>query len=113
MARAVTGSRRIAKRYIVRCDTPPTPAQITELGRLRRLDEEPILPMKVTRSGRGDIRFELHEGKKHQIRRACATVGLTVVDLLRDELGPLAIKGLPEGCWRPLTEGERTRLRSI
>ena len=69
--------------------------------------------MKVTRSGRGDLRFELREGKKHPIRRACTAVGLTVVDLLRDELGPLDIRGLPEGCWRPLTDGERARLRSI
>ena len=110
LARTVTGTRTLAKRYLVRTNASASPAQITELTRLRRLDGEPILPMRVTRAQRGQLRFELNEGKKHQIRRACAEVGLQVTDLLRDELGPLNLRGIPEGTWRPVTKEELSRM---
>jgi 23S rRNA pseudouridine2604 synthase len=110
LARTVTGTRTLTKHYQVKTDSPANPAQITELNRMRRLEGEPILSMHVTHGQRGVLRFELQEGKKHHIRRACEAVQLKVTDLFRDRIGSLSAGGLPEGCWRPVTAEELEQL---
>lgn len=48
----------------------------------------------------------IHEGRKRQVRRMCATVGHPVVTLHRSRFGPLALGDLPEGSWRMLSGSE-------
>ncbi len=48
----------------------------------------------------------IHEGRKRQIRRMLAAVGLPVVRLVRVGIGSLTLGDLPVGQWRYLTAGE-------
>lgn len=49
----------------------------------------------------------LKEGRKRQIRRMRALVGLEVVGLKRVRIGRVRLGDLPEGRWRYLAPGER------
>ena len=82
-------------------------------GRLRAvtsLDGQPIAPAQVDelyrRGDRAEYRVVIHQGKKRQIRRMCAAVGLTVTRLCRIAEGGLELGALPPGRWRHLTAGE-------
>ena len=82
-------------------------------GRLRAvtsLDGQPIAPAQVDelyrRGDRAEYRIVIHQGKKRQIRRMCAAVGLTVTRLCRVAEGGLELGALPPGRWRYLTAGE-------
>lgn len=56
----------------------------------------------------------LREGKYHQIKRMLAARGKPVRYLKRLTMGPLALdKELEKGDWRPLTEAELAKLRSV
>ncbi len=100
LARLVTGGQTLSKRYEVTTDRDPTRAEVAALGNLRRLDADMILPMQVKRIASSKLTFVLREGKKHQIRRACESVGLRVDDLLRVQVGPWELGELAEGRWR-------------
>ncbi|HEY0757099.1 MAG TPA: pseudouridine synthase [Ktedonobacteraceae bacterium] len=54
----------------------------------------------------------IHEGRKRQVRRMLATVGLPVLSLKRVGIGTLTLGDLPSGKWRYLTEAEVTALRA-
>ncbi len=112
VARALIGGNRVPKSYLVKLATEVTDGQIERLNRPMRLDERRLLPMKVERDGRDSLRLELVEGMKHQIRRCCGKVGLEVVDLFRDAIGPVRLGDLPEGGWRLLETGEVDALRA-
>lgn len=106
VVKAITGSWRHAKKYLVECQTRAEDDQLSGLQEMRRLGQESILPMEVTRLKGRRLRFVLREGKKHQIREACHQVGLEVSDLYRVQMGPLELGALPEGRWRWLSAGE-------
>lgn len=55
--------------------------------------------------------MELQEGRNRQIRRMMARLGHPVKRLRRISLGPLRLKGLAIGHWRPLTTSELRELR--
>ena len=56
------------------------------------------------------LRVRVGEGRKREVRRLFAAVGLRVLRLVRVSLGPLTIRGLGLGEWRPLTATEVRRL---
>ncbi len=112
VARRIIGGHQVEKTYLVRTAEPVTDGQLAKLNGRLRLDGAPLRPMRVTRHDATRLRFVLVEGKKHQIRRCCRTVGLTVIDLLRTAIGPLTLGALPEGCWRVATAEEIGRLRA-
>jgi 23S rRNA pseudouridine2604 synthase len=106
LARLITGGQAWSKRYEVTTDRDPTRAEVIQLGELRRLDAEDILPMEVKRVNPRRLTFVLREGRKHQIRRACMAVGLAVEDLLRVQVGPWGLDDCPEGKWRMVPRAE-------
>ncbi len=63
----------------------------------------------------GTTRFTLTliEGRKRQIRRACASLGFPVVRLLRVRLGPLRLGNLAPGATRALSARERRALERL
>lgn len=88
------------------------------LGALRRgveLEDGPTAPAEVTlkKQAAKTARVELtiHEGRKHQVRRMFAAVGLPVEDLHRRRYGPLTDKGLDPGKHRELSGDEVEALR--
>jgi 23S rRNA pseudouridine2604 synthase len=112
VARRIIGGHGVEKCYVVRTAEPATDVQMRKLRGRLSLDAQPLLPMSVERVADDTLRFVLVEGKKHQIRRLCRRFGLTVVDLFRVAIGPLAIGDLPEGCWRVVRPEELERLRA-
>jgi 23S rRNA pseudouridine2605 synthase len=58
------------------------------------------------------LSLTIHEGRKRQVRRMLAAVGLTVLSLKRVGIGTLTLGSLPTGKWRYLTEAEVTALRA-
>lgn len=52
------------------------------------------------------LEIVVHEGKKRQVRRMTAAVGLPCLRLIRYAIGPITLDGLAPGDWRPLTEAE-------
>lgn len=57
------------------------------------------------------LELTIHEGRKRQVRRMCAAVGLPVEELHRRRYGPITDKGLEPGGHRELTGDEVEALR--
>ena len=57
------------------------------------------------------VEITIHEGRKRQVRRMFAAVGLPVEELHRRRYGPIGDKGLEPGGYRELTGDEVEALR--
>ena len=112
VARRIIGGHGVEKEYRVTTSEPASDGQLRKLNGPMRLDDVALQPMRVGRVDERTLRFVLVEGRKHQIRRCCRTVGLHVTDLLRLAVGPLALGDLPPGCWRLATADELARLHA-
>ncbi len=111
LAKAVIGPEStLDKEYIVQVAGALTPRMLDRLRFGLSLDGRQLKPAKVTPVGDQRLRFILLEGRNRQIRRMCDLVGLSVIDLQRIRIGPLALGDLPEGRWRALTAREREAL---
>jgi len=111
VARRIIGGEGVEKCYVVTMREPVSDGQIRKLRGPLRLEDRELQPMHVHRVADDTLRFVLVEGRKHQIRRVCRHVGLTVADLVRTAVGPIALGDLPEGRWRVVAPGELDRLR--
>lgn len=82
----------------------------SRLAAVDELDGEAIVPAQVrelSRTGeKAVLEVIIHQGKKRQIRRMCARVGLEVVRLKRVAEDGLTLGDLPCGHWRYLTGEE-------
>ncbi len=59
------------------------------------------------------LEMVLSEGKNREVRRMLAKMGHKVMSLTRIAVGPVTIKGLTAGQWRPLTSREVDLLRRV
>lgn len=102
-------SHRVDKTYIVTVSGADEHSAAA-LAAVDKLDGQPIAPAKVEelrrRGDTAEYRVVIHQGKKRQIRRMCAAVGLEVTRLCRVAEGGIALGDLPPGKWRYLTAGE-------
>lgn len=58
------------------------------------------------------LRLTLHGGRNRQVRRMLAAVGHPVRSLRRVAIGPVRLRGLRPGQWRPMTRAEVRALRA-
>lgn len=70
-----------------------------------------ILQGRSLQKGCSLIELTVHEGRKHQVKRMLAAVGLETLKLHRRQYGPLTLDGLAPGQWRDLTEKELKLLK--
>jgi 23S rRNA pseudouridine2605 synthase len=56
---------------------------------------------------RWEVELMMVEGKKREVRRMCAALGLAVERLVRTRYGPVSLGELPTGSMRPLTPKEK------
>ena len=63
--------------------------------------------------GRSNFEVTLAEGRKREVRRLCAAVGLEVDRLVRTRYGPIRLGTLPSGQWRELTHSERAAIDEL
>ena len=76
------------------------------------LDGRTARAIEVRRGSRPElIEVVMAEGRRREVRRLCAAVGLTVTDLVRVAVGPIALGRLAEGRARRLTDAEDLALR--
>lgn len=82
----------------------------SRLAAVDELDGEAIVPAQVRElsrtGGKAVLEVIIHQGKKRQIRRMCARVGLEVARLKRVAEDGLTLGDLPCGHWRYLTGEE-------
>jgi hypothetical protein len=88
------------------------------LGSLRQgveLEDGPTAPAEVNLRKQSAktalVEITIHEGRKRQVRRMFAAVGLPVEELHRRNYGPIADKGLQPGGHRELNGDEVDALR--
>jgi len=67
--------------------------------------------VKSENPGGMTLKMVIKEGRKRQIRQMIESVGGKVRSLRRLQFGPLMLKNLAVGTWRPLTPGEIKALR--
>ena len=78
----------------------------------RRLQAARVYILKWEADGRARLSITIHEGKNRQIRRMCASVGMTVTRLKRIREGNLELDPrLAPGQWRYVTPEEEKTLR--
>jgi 16S rRNA U516 pseudouridylate synthase RsuA-like enzyme len=71
--------------------------------------------VKIVKRGgdKSQLELTLREGRNRQVRRMLARLGHKVRDLTRIKMGPLTLKGLGPGEFRPLTSRELRELRDM
>ena len=106
----------VPKRYHARVRGVPSPEALRALREGVPLGEGALTrPARVralgsSRGGTSWIEIVLTEGRNRQVRRMCAAVGHDVEDLVRVEVGGLALGDLAPGQWRRLLPAEVARL---
>jgi 23S rRNA pseudouridine2605 synthase len=102
----------VEKVYEVEVDGEPTEERVARLREGVQLDDGVTAPARARRLGPNTLELVLHEGRKHQVKRMCAAVGLPVVRLHRSRYDGLELGDLAPGDWRELSEEEVERLRA-
>ncbi len=91
---------QIEKEYLVRVDRSVSAEQVNRLQFGLRLDNAELKPAKITLIDQNYFKMILTEGRKRQIRRMCAAVGLKTMGLKRVRIGNIVLGALPLGKWR-------------
>jgi len=100
----------IEKEYLAEVDGTPSERQIARLRRGVDLDDGPAMPKSArivaSSGGRGAVRLVMTEGRKREVRRLLAAVGLPVTRLVRLRIGPVRLGRMAPGAIRELTPEE-------
>lgn len=116
LANALTHPRfGVEKEYLAEVEGVPTPKHVGQLRRGVELEDghaRAKSALVAGRSGdRGAVRLVMTEGRKREVRRLLAAVGLPVTRLVRVRVGAVRLGGLPPGERRELTHDEVIALR--
>ena len=118
LANALTHPRYgVEKEYLAEVEGTPTSRHVAQLKRGRELEDGPARAKEArvaARAGdRGAIRVVMTEGRKREVRRLLAAVGLPVTRLVRVRVGPVRLGRLAPGEIRELTDEELLALRRV
>jgi pseudouridine synthase len=118
LANALTHPRYgVEKEYLAEVEGTPTSRHLAQLKRGRELEDGPAHAKEArvaARAGdRGAIRIVMTEGRKREVRRLLAAVGLPVTRLVRVRVGPVRLGRLAPGEIRELTDEELLALRRV
>jgi 23S rRNA pseudouridine2605 synthase len=107
----------VEKEYLAEVAGAPTDRQLAAIRRGVELEDgtaKPAAARIVASSGpRGALRLTMTEGRKREVRRLLAEVGLPVVRLVRLRIGPVKLGNLPPGELRELTPEEIRSLAQV
>jgi len=103
----------VEKTYVAEVEGDPDDDALRRLSDGLELEDGPAAPARARRLGRGRVELVLHEGRKHQVKRMLAAVGLPVRRLHRSVYAGLTLDGLEPGAWRELEPAEVERLRRL
>lgn len=111
---AITGSEhKIEKEYEVGVQETVKQNNIKKMETGIELDDGMTLPAKAKILSPRGFKIILKEGRKHQIRRMCSALNLTVVKLKRVRVGNIFLKGIPLGGYRQLSQEEAEKLKKL
>jgi pseudouridine synthase len=100
----------VEKEYLAEVEGRPGPRHVAALRRGVDLDDGPARPASVrivdARGDRGQLRVVMTEGRKREVRRMLAAVGLPVGRLVRLRVGPVTLGSLRPGSFRDLSVEE-------
>jgi 23S rRNA pseudouridine2605 synthase len=100
----------VEKTYLVEVEGDAAESSCARLRAGIELDDGMTAPARVRvvsrAQGRSALEVTIHEGRKRQVRRMCAAVGLPVNRLVRTRIGPVADTQLAPGSWRNLRPTE-------
>jgi pseudouridine synthase len=107
----------VEKEYLAEVEGMPTPKHVARLRRGVELEDGPAKATSARVAGRsgdrGAVRLVMTEGRKREVRRLLAAVGLPVTRLVRVRIGPVRLGALPPGERRELTHDEVVALRRV
>jgi len=111
-------SFRIPRIYTVKVRGIPDEKRLSAIKKGMDLgDGEHVGEVKWTVTARQKstawINVTLYEGKKNEIKRIFYKIGHPVRKIRRIAYGPFVLGTLPVGTWRPLTDPEMAKLRSL
>jgi 23S rRNA pseudouridine2605 synthase len=118
LANALTHPRfGVEKEYLAEVKGVPTPKHAAQLRRGVELEDGQARAKSARVAGRsgdrGAVRLVMIEGRKREVRRLLAAVGLPVTRLVRVRVGAVRLGGLPPGERRELTHDEVIALRQV
>jgi 23S rRNA pseudouridine2605 synthase len=118
LANALTHPRfGVEKEYLAEVEGVPTPKHVGQLRRGVELEDGRASAKSARVAGRsgarGAVRLVMTEGRKREVRRLLAAVGLPVTRLVRVRVGAVRLGGLPPGERRELTHDEVIALRQV
>lgn len=100
----------VEREYLAEVEGAATERHAARLRRGVELEDGPaaaIVARPVARTGgRGAVRLVVTEGRKREVRRMLAAVGLPVRRLVRVRFGPIRLGGMPAGETRELSPAE-------
>jgi 23S rRNA pseudouridine2605 synthase len=102
----------VEKTYVAEVEGDPDEDALRRLREGIELEDGRTAPARARRLGRGRVELVLHEGRKHQVKRMLAAVGLPVAQLHRSAYAGLTLEGLEPGACRELEPFEIDRLRA-
>ena len=113
VAKAVTGEEhKTEKEYRVTVREDVNKGRLKKLEEGVELEDGMTLPVQTFFEDEHTFRIVMREGRKHQIRRMCEYLKLTVTSLTRLRIGSIELGNLPEGHFRVLTPQEVTSLKN-
>ncbi len=101
------------KEYIVRVDKHLNKEFYNKMESGINIEGYFTKPAKIKKIAPMIFSLILSEGKKHQIRRMCASLGYQIKDLQRIRFLNINIKDLPLGAHRKITSEEQDKLLSL
>lgn len=103
-------SHGVEKEYLAEVKGVPTPRQLARVRAGVELDDGPARALRArivaASKDRGAVRLVMAEGRKREVRRLLAAVGLPVTRLVRLRVGPIMLGSLAPGELRPLERAE-------
>jgi 23S rRNA pseudouridine2605 synthase len=102
----------VEKVYEAEVEGEPSEGVLERLRGGIDLDDGPTAPAEARLLGANTVELQIHEGRKHQVKRMLAAVGHPVLELHRSRYAGLTLEGLEPGVWRELEPSEVGRLRS-
>ena len=114
LAHAISHPRHgVTKRYVATLDGPVSSEQLAQIVAGVELEDGAARALSAKRAGSdSSVEVVMAEGRKREVRRLFAAVGLEVRDLVRIAVGPLLLGDLPEGEARELRPAELSSLRA-
>ncbi len=114
VTKAITGDdHKIEKEYIVTVREDVLPGMIEQIAKGISLSDGMTLPAVGKKIDQHTLSITLKEGRKHQVRRMCDALKMTVLSLKRIRIGSIHLKPLTDGGSRKLTTEEVLELKSV